>query len=164
MAATKFIGQVPSTGPASGTWAAGDFGVSASGQLVVCTAGGTPGTWAIVAGINGTGHFNSTAGTAPTLTNVSANVTASSVVGNDVAFTLSVTANVTGVTSGSRVCTINFANAYGNATYQVNAMCSSGQAVSVVANTKAAGSFDVIAAALINNATFKFDFMVVGNG
>lgn len=51
-AATRYVGATTSGAPASGTFAVGDFIIDQSGQVYVCTAAGSPGTWtAIGAGI-----------------------------------------------------------------------------------------------------------------
>lgn len=43
----RFVGVFSGAGhPAVGTWNTGDYGFDTSGRLFVCTAGGTPGTWA----------------------------------------------------------------------------------------------------------------------
>lgn len=44
-AATRYAGGTTSGPPVDGTFATGDFVVSAAGRVWVCTAGGTPGTW-----------------------------------------------------------------------------------------------------------------------
>ena len=49
-AATRFVGGTSSGAPASGTFAAGDFSIDQSGKVWVCTAAGSPGTWASAAG------------------------------------------------------------------------------------------------------------------
>jgi hypothetical protein len=46
VAATRFVGANASGPPVSGTWATGDVATDQSGGLWVCTAAGTPGTWA----------------------------------------------------------------------------------------------------------------------
>ncbi|QLQ37999.1 hypothetical protein [Micromonospora robiginosa] len=60
-----FRGQRSGTGaPTSGTWATGDAVVDSAGALWLCTAGGTPGTWAGAAG----GGGGSTVSVMPTWT------------------------------------------------------------------------------------------------
>lgn len=49
-AATRYVGATASGAPASGTFAVGDFCVDQTGKLYVCTAAGTPGTWAQIGG------------------------------------------------------------------------------------------------------------------
>ena len=44
-AATRYVGGTASGAPASGTFAVGDFIVDQTGDIWVCTAAGTPGTW-----------------------------------------------------------------------------------------------------------------------
>lgn len=45
-AAVRFVGGTASGAPASGTFVTGDVVVAQNGHIFVCTAGGTPGTWA----------------------------------------------------------------------------------------------------------------------
>jgi hypothetical protein len=45
-APARWVGATASGPPASGTFAAGDFIVSTNGNVYVCTAAGSPGTWA----------------------------------------------------------------------------------------------------------------------
>jgi hypothetical protein len=42
----RFVGSTTAGAPTSGTFAVGDFAVAGNGALVVCTAAGSPGTWA----------------------------------------------------------------------------------------------------------------------
>jgi hypothetical protein len=42
---TRYVGGTASAAPASGTFAAGDYVITADGKLWICTAGGSPGTW-----------------------------------------------------------------------------------------------------------------------
>ena len=45
-AASRYVGAIASgTAPASGVFLAGDFAAVQSGGLIVCTTGGTSGTW-----------------------------------------------------------------------------------------------------------------------
>lgn len=44
-AATRYVGGTASGAPASGTFLVGDFVVSQTGRLFICTVAGTPGTW-----------------------------------------------------------------------------------------------------------------------
>lgn len=116
--------------------------------------------------ING-GHINMTlgAGVAPSLTNVHAQATASSVTGTDGAGTISITLNATGAAAGARLCTLNFGAAFGNANYGVAIGITSGQTTTTPRiNTKAAGSFDLIAGAAMANGTWTVDYIVIGNG
>jgi hypothetical protein len=46
VAPTRYVGGTASGPPTTGTFAAGDFVVAANGHLFICTAAGTPGTWA----------------------------------------------------------------------------------------------------------------------
>ncbi len=43
----RFVGGTASAAPASGTFAVGDFVVTQSGKIIVCTTAGSPGTWVI---------------------------------------------------------------------------------------------------------------------
>ena len=52
-AASRYVGAVASTAPASGTFALGDFVISQTGKVFVCTSAGTPGTWTDVGGAGG---------------------------------------------------------------------------------------------------------------
>lgn len=44
-AASRYVGGTASAAPASGTFAVGDFVISQTGDIYVCTGAGTPGTW-----------------------------------------------------------------------------------------------------------------------
>lgn len=48
-AVSRYVGATASGAPASGTFAVGDFVIDQSGSIWVCTAAGTPGTWAHLA-------------------------------------------------------------------------------------------------------------------
>lgn len=56
-AATRYVGGTSSGAPASGTFATGDFIIDQTGKAWVCTASGTPGTWAQLSGGGGGGAF-----------------------------------------------------------------------------------------------------------
>jgi hypothetical protein len=60
--AVRFAGGTTSGAPASGTFATGDFVVTADGHIFVCTAGGSPGTWANAGASAGVSTFNSRSG------------------------------------------------------------------------------------------------------
>lgn len=45
VSATRYVGGTADVAPVAGTFAAGDWIVSLTGKLWVCTVGGTPGTW-----------------------------------------------------------------------------------------------------------------------
>lgn len=49
---TRYVGGTATSHPASGTFAVGDFVVTADGVVWICTLAGTPGTWANAAGSN----------------------------------------------------------------------------------------------------------------
>lgn len=48
--ASRYVGATASAAPASGTFVLGDFVLDQTGQLWICTVGGTPGTWRQVGG------------------------------------------------------------------------------------------------------------------
>lgn len=56
-APTRYVGGTTSGHPTSGTFAVGDFVVTADGHIWVCTAAGTPGTWTDVNGSGGSGGY-----------------------------------------------------------------------------------------------------------
>ena len=49
-APVRWVGGTASGAPASGTFAVGDFVIDQTGSLWICTAAGSPGTWAAVGG------------------------------------------------------------------------------------------------------------------
>lgn len=49
-AATRYVGATASGAPGSGTFAVGDFSIDQTGKIFVCTAAGSPGTWAQIGG------------------------------------------------------------------------------------------------------------------
>jgi hypothetical protein len=49
---SRYVGSTARGAPTSGTFAAGDFVVDATGQVFTCLAGGTPGTWSVPVGAN----------------------------------------------------------------------------------------------------------------
>jgi len=49
-AATRYVGATASGAPASGTFSTGDFAIDQTGKVWVCTAAGSPGSWAQVGG------------------------------------------------------------------------------------------------------------------
>jgi hypothetical protein len=49
-AASRYVGAIASGTPGSGTFVTGDWGISQTGQVIICTAGGTPGTWVVGGG------------------------------------------------------------------------------------------------------------------
>jgi hypothetical protein len=94
-AAVRFVGGTVSAAPASGTFATGDFVVTQSGLIFICTAGGTPGTWssgyALLSGATMTGYL---APAVVALTFVGSGTTlVNAALGND--FRLTVTASTT---------------------------------------------------------------------
>jgi hypothetical protein len=60
--ATRYVGGTTSGAPGSGTFSTGDFVVTQDGHVFVCTAGGTPGTWANAGASAGVSTFNSRSG------------------------------------------------------------------------------------------------------
>ena len=51
---SRYAGATTSGAPATGTFIAGDFTIDLTGAQWVCTAGGTPGTWAKIASVGAT--------------------------------------------------------------------------------------------------------------
>lgn len=49
-AASRYVGATSSGAPVSGTFAIGDYIIDQTGKIYICTAAGTPGTWAEVGG------------------------------------------------------------------------------------------------------------------
>lgn len=45
VAASRYVGATASGAPASGTFATGDYVIDQTGNIFICTAAGTPGTW-----------------------------------------------------------------------------------------------------------------------
>jgi hypothetical protein len=45
VAGARFVGATTSGAPASGTFVAGDYVIDQTGQMWICTVGGSPGTW-----------------------------------------------------------------------------------------------------------------------
>jgi hypothetical protein len=60
--ATRYVGGTTTGSPASGTFTAGDWVTTQDGHVFVCTAGGTPGTWANAGASAGVSTFNSRSG------------------------------------------------------------------------------------------------------
>ena len=54
-AGSRYVGATTSGAPISGTFAVGDFVIDRTGQIWICTAAGTQGTWAEVSGGGGGG-------------------------------------------------------------------------------------------------------------
>jgi hypothetical protein len=93
--ATRFVGGTASAAPSSGTFSTGDFVVTQSGLIFICTAGGSPGTWssgyALLSGATMTGYL---APAVVALTFVGSGTTlVNAALGND--FRLTVTASTT---------------------------------------------------------------------
>lgn len=44
---TRYVGGTAAVAPVSGTFAVGDFVITLTGQIYICTAAGTPGTWVL---------------------------------------------------------------------------------------------------------------------
>lgn len=53
--ATRYVGGTASVAPTTGTFAVGDFVITAAGGIFICTVAGTPGTWVAVSGGGGGG-------------------------------------------------------------------------------------------------------------
>lgn len=52
-AATRYVGATASGAPASGAFQVGDFSIDHAGKIYVCTAAGSPGTWAEIGASTG---------------------------------------------------------------------------------------------------------------
>ncbi len=61
-AATRYVGGTASGAPASGTFAVGDYVISQTGSIWICTAAGTPGSWTEIAAGGGAHAANHAAG------------------------------------------------------------------------------------------------------
>jgi hypothetical protein len=48
--ASRYVGAVNGSAPASGTFQLGDWGINTAGAIIICTVAGTPGTWVAPAG------------------------------------------------------------------------------------------------------------------
>jgi len=48
--ATRYVGGTASIAPTTGTFSTGDFVITQAGAIYICTAGGSPGTWAAASG------------------------------------------------------------------------------------------------------------------
>ncbi|HVE35380.1 MAG TPA: hypothetical protein VNC18_17575 [Gemmatimonadaceae bacterium] len=57
-AATRYVGATAAAAPASGSFLVGDFVITQSGKVFICTVAGTPGTWTEVGASAGTGLFS----------------------------------------------------------------------------------------------------------
>lgn len=57
-AATRYVGATATGAPASGTFLVGDFCIDQTGKVYICTAAGSPGTWAQVGGSSSAGASN----------------------------------------------------------------------------------------------------------
>jgi hypothetical protein len=55
VSATRYVGGTASVAPTTGTFAVGDFVITATGGIYVCTAAGSPGTWVAVSGAGSAG-------------------------------------------------------------------------------------------------------------
>jgi hypothetical protein len=61
-ALSRWVGATSSGAPSSGTFALGDFVIDQTGKVWICTAAGTPGTWANAGASAGVSSFNSRTG------------------------------------------------------------------------------------------------------
>lgn len=50
VSATRYVGGTASVAPTTGTFAVGDFVITAAGGMYICTVAGSPGTWVAVSG------------------------------------------------------------------------------------------------------------------
>lgn len=62
VSATRYVGGTASVAPTTGTFAIGDFVITAAGGIYICTVAGTPGTWVAVSGGGGSGVTQSFVG------------------------------------------------------------------------------------------------------
>jgi len=53
VAATRYVGGTASVAPTTGTFALGDYVITQSGAIYICTTAGSPGTWTAVSGGGG---------------------------------------------------------------------------------------------------------------
>lgn len=60
--AVRLVGATTSGAPVSGTFAVGDFLVDQTGKIWICTAAGSPGTWANAGSSSGVSTFNGRSG------------------------------------------------------------------------------------------------------
>lgn len=105
--ATRYVGGTSSGAPGSGTFSTGDFIVTTGGDVWICTAGGSPGTWSRVGsyllGTNntwtGTNTFNNTI-TGNSTINLTG--TSASSVGGTWTATALIASGLTGATQASR--------------------------------------------------------------
>lgn len=63
---SRYVGATTSGSPGSGTFNTGDFIIARDGGIYICTAGGTPGTWATVTGGGGSALTVEEADASPT--------------------------------------------------------------------------------------------------
>lgn len=61
-AATRYAGGTTSGAPVSGTFSTGDYVIAQNGHVFVCTAGGSPGTWADAGSSSGVSSLDSITG------------------------------------------------------------------------------------------------------
>lgn len=113
---SRYAGATASGAPASGTFALGDFVIDQTGKVFICTAAGTPGTWAqsgsvitgqlTALGLNG-------GGTAPVIAGVT-HCVSSAPAGHDMGGSFVLTTDSTSVGAGT-IATITFGTPLGAA-------------------------------------------------
>lgn len=106
-AANRWVGAIASgTAPSSGTFLAGDWLVVLTGGIIVCTAGGSPGTWTSGAGFTGGTLTQFLAPAVVTLT-FGATISVNAASGNDFRLTLTAStgtiANPSSPVDGQRI-------------------------------------------------------------
>ncbi len=129
--ATRYAGGTASVAPTTGTFSTGDFVISANGNIWVCTAGGTPGTWVQVGSylLTATNTWSGTSNTFSTSTVFNAAMTGSGTINlsgtgsSGVAGTFTATAliasGLTGATSASRYVGATASGAPASGTFSI---------------------------------------------
>lgn len=79
--ATRFVGGTASVAPTTGTFLKGDFVVTQTGAIYVCTTAGSPGTWTQISGGGGGGAVSSVFTRTGAVTATSGDYTVSQVTG-----------------------------------------------------------------------------------
>jgi len=105
--ATRYAGGTASGAPATGTFSTGDFVVTTGGDLWICTAGGSPGTWSrvgsyLLGSANTWTSTNAFNGAITGNNTINLTGTGSSSVGGTFTGTALVASGLTGATSASR--------------------------------------------------------------
>lgn len=77
---TRYVGGTASVAPTTGTFAVGDFVITANAKVIVCTVAGSPGTWVQVGASSGSGLLFYTEVTGPVTTTATAEGSAEALV------------------------------------------------------------------------------------